>query len=101
MDYGFKKYSRKGTHYDLAMEAAKNIKKINFHFKHRDEKEVEHHLVSSLETHRKLKPHLITQINKDQAVTMTRAELFGFRHSPDIAIGDDGTAIELKLFTRL
>jgi len=97
MDYGFKKYSRKGAHYDLAMEAAKHIKKINFLIKHRDEKDVEHHIVSSLETYRNLKPHLITQLNKEQPVIMTRAELFGFRHSPDVAIGDDGTAIELKL----
>ncbi len=96
MDYGFKKYSRVGTHYDLAMEAAKRIKKINFLIKHRDEKDVEHHLVSSLETYRNLKSHLITQINKEPVI-MTRAELFGFRHSPDVAIGDDGTAIELKL----
>jgi hypothetical protein len=97
MDYGFKKYTRTGTHYDLAMDAAKHIKKINFLIKHRDEKDVEHHLVSSLETYRNLKPHLITQLNKEQPVIMTRAELFGFRHSPDVAIGDDGTAIELKL----
>jgi hypothetical protein len=97
MDYGFKQYSRKGIHYELAMEAAKRIKRINFLIKHRDEKDVEHHLVSSLETSRKLKPHLFTQLNKEQSAIMTRSELFGFRHSPDVAIGDDGTAIELKL----
>ncbi len=96
-DNGLKKFRRTGTHYDLAMEAARHIMKINFLIKHRDERDVEHHLVSSLEAYRKLKPHLITQINKEQPVVMTRAELFGFRHSPDVAIGDDGTAIELKL----
>jgi hypothetical protein len=97
MDYGLKKFSRKGTHYDLAIAAAKRIKQVKFLIKHRDEKDIEHHLVSSLETYRNLKPHLITQLNKEQPVIMTRAELFGFRHSPDVAIGDDGTVIELKL----
>lgn len=97
---GFKKGVRTGEYYELAIEAIKRIKKINFMLKGKDERDYEFYLVSQLESSRNLKPHLITQVindPKDSGVIMTRADFFGFRHSPDVGIGDDGTAIELKL----
>ncbi len=97
---GFKKGLRTGEYYELAKEAVKRIKKANFMIKGKDERDYEFSLVSQLESSRKLKPYLIDHVTKglkDSSVIMTRADFFGFRHSPDVAIGDDGTAIELKL----
>jgi hypothetical protein len=86
-----------GKHYDLAKDAIKRINKIDFLIKAKDEKDYEHCLRTQLKSSRKLRPFLIDHIDKDPKVIMTRSDFFGFRHSPDITIGDDGTAIELKL----
>jgi hypothetical protein len=97
---GFKTGLRTGKHYELAIAAIKRIKRMNFLLKGKDERDCEFSLVSRLESSRKLRPHLITQVSNDPKhadVVMTRADFFGFRHSPDVAIGADGTAIDLKL----
>lgn len=89
-----------GIHYELALKAAERVMKANFNFSARDEREFENRLVASLEASRLLKPNLITQVNRDQVETINQTDLFGFKHRPDITIGNDGTAIELKVINK-
>jgi hypothetical protein len=93
----FRRASRTGKHYELTAKAIERIKRTNFNIKARDEREYENKLVGALESSRLLKPNLITQVNRDQVNTITQTKLFGFSHRPDITIGNDGTAIELKV----
>ena len=44
----------------------------------------------------KLRRYLITQKEAEPVEKITPTNVFGFRHRPDLALGMDGTAIELK-----
>ena len=94
---GQRKAARRGTHYELAVFAARKIQKLNFALKAKSEAEYEVALTQSLNSSRKLKDYLITQKESEPVEKITPADVFGFRHRPDLTIGNDGTAIELKV----
>jgi hypothetical protein len=74
-----------------------SLKKVNLLVKAKTEKHFEHTVVSYLQASSKLNKNLITQIGQEQVEKVAQANLFGFNHRPDIAIGIDGTAIEIKV----
>ena len=43
-----------------------------------------------------IRKNLITQVGADEVEKIAKAKLFGFSHWPDLSIGIDGTAIEIK-----
>ena len=97
MSYGFMPSRRHGIHYDLALETLNMLEKVNVKLKNHTEKHFEHSVVSFLESNKNLKENLITQIGEEEVDKIEHSKLFGFRHRPDITIGNDGTAIEIKL----
>lgn len=96
----FKPGRRFGKHFQLACTAGGLMKGANFLKKGRNEREFEQAVVAVLESSPELDESLITQVGEGQVPTVTESELFGFKHRPDIAIGRDGTAIEIKAATR-
>lgn len=99
MAFGFKAGSKRGKHYDLAKFATNKMKSANLAIKGRNEREFEHAIVSHLQSSPKLRGNLITQVDTDEVDKITQASLFGFSHRPDVSIGNDGTAIEIKVIT--
>ena len=97
MAFGFIKARKQGIHYDLAKFATNKLKKVNLLVKGKTELHFEHNVVSHLQASPKLRKNLITQIGQEQVEKVSQATLFGFNHRPDIAIGIDGTAIEIKV----
>lgn len=97
MSLGQRRTSRKGRHYELALEAVKRLKRENFAIKAKTEKQFEYILVSCLNNSSKLRKNLITQTTENEVEKINRSRLFGFGHAPDVTIGNDGTAIELKV----
>lgn len=97
MLFGLRPAARRGIHFELALRATHQIKHANFMIKADDEKTYENILVASLAQSHKLRPNLITQIAQEPVQKIVRPTVFGFEHAPDITIGNDGTAIELKL----
>lgn len=97
MALGFKRAHKRGQYYELTLEAIKVANAIDFDVKGRDERDYEHILASQLHQSKTLQPNLITQVNRDQINTITPVDFFGYRHRPDIAIGQDCTAIEVKV----
>jgi hypothetical protein len=99
MGLGFAPGKKSGQHYQLAMYAIKKASKVNLLLKGQTEKNFEYSIVSHLQSSRRLRKNLITQIGVDEVQKMTKASLFGFSHWPDISIGNSGTAIEIKVVT--
>lgn len=99
MPLGFASAAKHGQHYDLAIFAAHRLKSVNLLVKGRNEHEFEMTVVSHLQASPRLNKNLITQIGKDEVKKITQASLFGFSHRPDISIGNDGTAIEIKVIS--
>jgi len=97
MALGFIKSRKQGIHYDLAKFAANKLKKVNLLVKGKTERHFEHTVVSYMQASPKLSKNLITQIGQEQVEKVAQASLFGFNHRPDIAVGIDGTAIEIKV----
>lgn len=97
MALGFVPGKKKGQHYELAMFALKKAKKCNLMLKGQSEKHFEFSIVSYLQSSPRLRKNLITQIGVDEVEKMTKANLFGFSHWPDVSIGNSGTAIEIKV----
>ena len=100
MSYGFKPSRRFGIHFDLAVEVGKTLERCNLKKKGSVEREFEQAIVSTLEGSPKLAEGLITQVGDDPVDKVTSADIFGFKHRPDSAIGIDGTAIEIKVVSR-
>jgi len=101
MGLGFKRARKHGVHFDRARIAAEQLKTANLLLKGSSERLFEHTLVACLESRPELAGHLLTQIGDDATVKrITRAELFGFRHKPDTAIAENGTAVAIKLVKR-
>ncbi|MGB4781517.1 hypothetical protein [Candidatus Methylomirabilis sp.] len=102
MDLGFRSGAKRGQHYDLAMFSAHKLKSVNLLVKGQSEKHFEMTVVSHLQASSRLRKNLITQIGVDEVQKITQASFFGFSHRPDISIisiGNDGTAIEIKVIT--
>ncbi len=99
MALGFKAAKKAGVHFDLAKLAVRRLKNANLRLKGRTEKHYEHTIVAFLEASRKLRKNLITQVGDQEVQKISQASLFGFKHRPDTTIGNDGTAIELKVIT--
>ena len=99
MSLGFVPSAKRGRHYDLAKYVISKLKTVNLLVKGQSESHFEHTIVSHLQASRKLLPHLITQIGLDEVEKITKASLFGFSHRPDVSIGNDGTAIEIKVIS--
>jgi predicted solute-binding protein len=97
MGSGQRTSPRKGIHFDLSIFAARKIRNLNFLLKAKNESEFEIALTQSLNSSRKLRNYLITQKEADPVEKITSAQVFGFRHKPDLTIGNDGTAIKLKV----
>jgi hypothetical protein len=97
MALGFASTAKRGQHYELAMFAAGKLKSVNLLVKGHTERQFEHTVVSHLQASRRLRKNLITQIGVDEVEKITQASLFGFSHKPDISLGNDGTAIEIKV----
>ena len=94
---GLRASTKRGIHYELAHFAAKRIAKQNFLLKIKSESDYEMVITTSLGSSRKLRPYLITQKDAEPVEKITTADVFGFKHHPDLTIGNDGTAIELKV----
>lgn len=97
MSLGFKKSTKRGQHFELASFALSKLKSVNLFVKGRSEKEFEHTIVSHLQSSPKLRNNLITQVGIEEVDKITPGNLFGFNHRPDASIGNDGTAIEIKV----
>jgi len=97
MGLGFMASAKRGQHYELSKSAVRKLKKIDILLKGKDEKKFEHSIVANLQSVGKLKNNLITQISEDEVDKISQANLFGFNHRPDLSIGRDGTAIEIKV----
>ena len=89
-----------GKHFELMNLAYKKILSCNFAKKGGSERYYENTLTTLLETSHRLKNTLITQSNIEEIEKITQADFFAFRHRPDVTIGKDGTAIELKVVKR-
>jgi len=88
---------KRGRHYELARFAVNKLKKVNLLVKGKSESDFEHTITSHLQSSPKLRRNLIAGIAKDEVEKITPASLFGFTHRPDLSIGIDGTAIEIKV----
>lgn len=99
MALGFASGAKRGQHYDLAMFSAYKLKSVNLLVKGQSERHFEMTVVSHLQASPRLRKNLITQIGVDEVQKITQASFFGFSHRPDISIGNDGTAIEIKVIT--
>jgi len=97
MALGFIAARKRGIHYELAKLASTKLKKVNLLVKGKTERHFEHTVVSYMQASPKLRKNLITQIGQEQVEKVAQATLFGFNHRPDIAIGIDGMAIEIKV----
>ena len=97
MGLGFMPSVRNGVHYDLAKFAVGKLKKANILLKGKSERSYEHTIIAHLQSSPKLRKNLITQIGEEEVDKITTANLFGFHHRPDTTIGNDGTAIEIKV----
>jgi hypothetical protein len=67
--------------------------------KGKTEQNFEHTIISYLRSSGELSRNLITQLGENEVEKFTPADLYGFRHRPDVAIGQSGTAIEIKAIT--
>lgn len=99
MSLGFVNSRKEGKHFELVKFAVKKLRKVNLQLKAKNEREYEQVVVSYLQSSRKLKNNMITQVMADEVEKITHANLFGFKHRPDVTIGNDGTAIEIKLIS--
>jgi len=99
MSLGFVNSRREGKHFELVKFAVKKLRKVNLQLKAQNEREYEQVVVSFLQSSKKLKNNLITQVTVDEVEKITHATLFGFKHRPDVTIGNNGTAIEIKLIS--
>ena len=97
MALGFIQARKQGIHYDLAKFAVNKLKTVNLLVKGKTERHFENTVVSHMQASSKLRKNLITQIGLEQVEKVAQASLFGFNHRPDVAIGIDGTAIEIKV----
>ncbi len=97
MEIGFASAAKRGQHYELVNLALKKLKFIDLMLKGQKERRFEHSVVSYLQSTRKLRKNLITQISEDEVNKIKSVKLFGFSHRPDVSIGIDGTAIEIKV----
>lgn len=97
MALGFASSPKRGQHYELATFAANKLRSANVLVKGHSERQFEHTIVSHLQASPRLRKNLITQIGVDEVEKITQASLFGFSHRPDISLGNDGTAIEIKV----
>ncbi len=61
------------------------------------ERSYEHTIIAHMQSSPKLRKNLITQIGDEEVNKISDANLFGFNHRPDTTIGNDGTAIEIKV----
>ena len=91
----FKSGRRRGVHFDLVLQALEILRRTSFHAKTRNERELEHTMVTALSSNEELRPHILTQLHQDPVEKVAPADLLGFQHRPDAAIGRDGTALEL------
>lgn len=96
MALGFAPGKKSGQHYELAQFALKKAKKVNLLVKGQTERHFEHTIVSHLQSSPRLRKNLITQIGLEEVEKISKSKLFGFSHWPDVSIGNDGTAIEIK-----
>ncbi len=97
MTLGFVNSARRGQHFDLAMFALNKLRTANLMLKGNSEREFEQAIVGHLQSSPKLRKNLITQVDDNEVEKITQAKLFGFSHRPDATIGNDGTAIEIKV----
>ncbi len=97
MALGFVPSVKRGQHYELATFAVKSLKEVNVLVKGKTERHFEHTIISHLQASSKLRPNLITQIGIEEVEKITPGVLFGFSHRPDVTIGKDGTALEIKI----
>jgi hypothetical protein len=97
MGLGFMQSRRSGKHYELARFALGKLRRSNLLIKAKNERQYEHAVVANLQASRKICRNLITQVGEDEVEKITQANLFAFKHRPDVTIGKDGTAIEIKM----
>lgn len=100
MSLGFKPARRHGIHYELTEIAAKHLRRTNLMLKGRTERHFEQAIVGHLRAKRALEPYLITQVDDEPVERITQVELFAFKHRPDVAIGQDSAAIEIKVISK-
>jgi len=99
MALGFVPGAKRGRHYELARFAVNKLKKVNLLVKGKSESDFELTITAHLQSSSKLRWNLIAGINKDEVEKITPASLFGFSHRPDLSIGIDSTAIEIKVIS--
>lgn len=99
MSLGFKNSAKRGQHFELATFTVGKLKSANLALKGRGERGFEQAIIGHLQSYPKIRKNLITQVGTDEVDKITQSELFGFSHRPDASIGNDGTAIEIKVIS--
>lgn len=89
MAFRFVNSRREGIHFDLARFAFKRLKKVNLSLKTNSEREYEQAIVSNLQSSKRLRNNLITQVSDAEVEKITHANLFGFKHRPDATISNN------------
>ena len=102
MESGFISARRRGLHYELARRTVAKLQKVNLLLKGKSERGFEQTIVGHLRSSPKIDKNLIDQLTdsekiSDEVEKVTPANLFGFKHRADAALGHDGTAIEIKV----
>jgi len=96
MRSGFMPMRRRGEHWRLVQETVETLRRTEFFPKTRREQGLENAMVTALKNNPVIADHITTQLRNDPIDKVAHAKLLGMRHRPDAAIGQDGTAIELK-----
>jgi hypothetical protein len=97
---GYARGPKRGQHYELARFAVNKLKRVNLLVKGQSESDFEFSITGHLMSSPKLRQNgLLARLNKDEVGKITEARLFGFGHRPDLAIGPNGTAIEIKVIS--
>ncbi len=95
---GFEVGRRRGRYWDDAKKLDETLQEYPFHTTGKAERDFENGIASSLMTMKKhFNSEVITQIDKSSSVRSIYC--FGKKHRPDIALDENGIAIEIKFVT--
>ncbi|MCK4642838.1 hypothetical protein KAU32_04285 [bacterium] len=89
----FKTSKKRGIHWDNLQKAIRDVKKLSLEMKGDIERNYEDKISGALSM--QFEKSFIDQRNTQQV--MTRISLFDHDHRPDMSIGNDGVAIEVKV----
>lgn len=92
----FRSAPQRGRYWDDCQKALDVIQDITFGRTASSEQDAENYLAAKLDDQEFNEPYIDQRRDKD---TMTKTTLFGSTHRPDMSVGPDGTAVEVKLIS--